>query len=301
MDEQHQSGFTDLAGFELVSVVVPVLNEAEMLPTQLEALASQTYRGAWEVVVADNGSDDGTAEAALGWSDRLPGLRVVYAPERRNRSYALNMGARAARGDFIAVCDADDVVEPRWLEALVEVGRTCDIVGGSLDRTSLNSAMAQSWRPGPNKKAQPIFLGMLPYAPGGNCGVRTEVFRALGGWREAFVSGQDTDFSWRAQLASYSLCYARHAVVRYRYREDLRAHARQFFRYGQDQPRLYRHYRDLGMPRSSLRVAWRQWAWTAAHIGDLRGSSQKKGIWIRKAAYRWGRLVGSIRQRVLFL
>ncbi|MEA2353166.1 MAG: hypothetical protein QOJ14_1580, partial [Thermoleophilaceae bacterium] len=40
----------------LISVVVPLLDDAEHLPDQLEALAAQDYAGRWEVIVADNGS-----------------------------------------------------------------------------------------------------------------------------------------------------------------------------------------------------------------------------------------------------
>ncbi|MGH8872817.1 MAG: glycosyltransferase [Acidimicrobiia bacterium] len=299
MEERHETEISTNPGFELVTVLIPVLNAAGTLQMQLEALASQTYRGPWEVVVVDNGSSDGSDEIALGWSDRLPSLRLVRALDRKGCSYARNVGARAARGDFLAICDADDVVEPRWLEAMAEAGRTCDIVGGRLDRVTLNSPLARSWRPPPDDDSLPT-LEYLPYAVGANCGVRTEVFRALGGWREDYaICGDDVDFSWRAQLASYRLCYAPEAVIRYRFREDPRATARQFFNYGRVQPRLYRDYRERGMSRNPKR-AFRDWFWLARHVGDLVGSLTRKGFWMRRAAYRWGRLLGSIRERVWY-
>ena len=136
------------------------------------------------MVVVDNGSSDGSDDMALAWSDRLPDLRVVYALDRTGCSHARNVGARAARGDFLAICDADDVVEPRWLEAMVEAGRRCDIVGGRLDQISLNSPLARSWRPSLPEDHLQVAFGFLPYAVGGNCGIRVEVLRALGGWRE---------------------------------------------------------------------------------------------------------------------
>jgi glycosyltransferase involved in cell wall biosynthesis len=285
-----------------VTVLIPVLDAAGTLPMQMEALAAQTYRGAWEVVVVDNGSTDGSDQIALGWSDRLPDLRVVYARDRKGCSHARNVGARAARGDFLAFCDADDVVEPGWLEAMAEAGRACDIVGGRLDQVTLNSPLARSMRPALRDDGLQVAFGFLPYAVGANCGVRTEVFRALGGWREDLAAcGDDTEFSWRAQLGSYRLCYVPEAVVRYRFRESPRAVARQFLNYGRVQPRLYRDYRDRGMGRSSLKWAAREWGWLGWHIGDLFGSSERKGVWMRRAAYRWGRLTSSIRQRVLFL
>jgi glycosyltransferase involved in cell wall biosynthesis len=299
MEERHETETSTVPSFELVSVVIPVLNAAGTLPMQLEALTSQTYTGAWEVVVVDNGSSDGSDEIAFGWSHRLPHLRVVYALDRKGCSHARNVGARAARGDFLAICDADDVVEPGWLEAMAEAGRTCDIVGGRLDRVSLNSPLARSWRPPPSDDTLPS-LGFLPYAVGANCGVRTKVFRALGGWNEDLaVCGDDVDFSWRAQLSSYRLCYAQGAVVRYRFREDPRDTARQFFNYGRVQPALYRDYRDRGMSRN-LRWAFREWLWLVRHVGDLMGSAPRKGVWMRRAAFRGGRLLGSVRVRVWY-
>ncbi len=59
----------------LVSVVIPALNTAEHLESQLSALAAQDYAGVWEVVVADNGSIDSTASVAGAWVNRLPGSK----------------------------------------------------------------------------------------------------------------------------------------------------------------------------------------------------------------------------------
>lgn len=297
---------SDAAGrrdsFDLVSVVIPVLDTARTLGEQLEALSVQSYRETWEVVVVDNGSSDGTDELALSWSDRLPRLRLVYALERQSLSHARNVGSRVAEGDFLAFCDGDDVVEPGWLEALVDVGKSCDVVGGRLDWVSLNSPLARAWRPPPADDDLPVSLGFLTYAVGANCGVRAEVVRALGGWREELtVCGDDIDFSWRAQLASYKLCYAPEAVVRYRYRDDAKATARQFYNYGRAQPVRYKQYRKYGIPPNDWKWAIREWMLIVLHSTDLFRSDERKGIWMRKAAYRLGRLSGSLREGVLYL
>lgn len=287
--------------FELTSVIIPVFNEAEHLPSQLAALEGQTYEGAWEVVVADNGSTDGSDDIARSWADRLPDLRVVYGSDKQGCGYARNVGARAARGDFIVVCDADDVVGPGWLEAMVEAGRLYDVVGGRLETSTLNSPSVESWRPPQGVDGLPSPIGFLPHAPGGNCGVRTEVFHDLGGWREDLESGDDVDFSWRAHLASYRLGYAPDAVVHYRFRDDPWVTARQAFHYGLVQPLLYREYRSSGMARSSIGYALRSWARVIKHIGAMIRSGEDKGLWLRKAGLRAGRLVGSLRYRTLYL
>src|SRR4051812_28957961 len=98
---------------DLVSVVIPARNAARLLPLQLAALAKQTYAGTWEVVVADHRSADGTARVASEWAARLPCLRVVSVGRRGGANVARNEGARAARGEVLAFCDADDVASPR--------------------------------------------------------------------------------------------------------------------------------------------------------------------------------------------
>src|SRR5216110_1235211 len=62
-----------------VSVVIPCLNSADQLPVQLWALAREKRRGWCEVVIADNGSTDGTREGVEEFNDRLPRLLVVDA------------------------------------------------------------------------------------------------------------------------------------------------------------------------------------------------------------------------------
>jgi len=286
----------------LVTVVLPVLNSAETLPQQLEALSRQTYRGPWEMVIVDNGSSDGSDVIARAWSDRLPALRVVHALQRRGCSHARNVGARLARGEFIVTCDADDVVAPEWLEAMVEAGRSCDIVGGRLEQESLNSPRTRSWRPSFPSDDLPVALNFLPYAVGANVGVRRDVFQALGGWNEDLsVCGDDVEFSWRAQLADYRVCFASGAVIRYRFRDRPLDAARQFFNYGRVEPHLYLLYRERGLARSSTRKAIRDWAWIVLRVGDLFRSADRRGAWLRRFAYRRGRLMGSMRERVLFL
>jgi glycosyltransferase involved in cell wall biosynthesis len=101
-----------------VSVVIPCLNEAPSIARCVQAahdaLGSQGLRG--EVIVADNGSDDGSAELA-----RDAGALVVFEP-RRGYGSAYLAGFAAARGDYIVMADADLTYDfgdiPRFVERL---------------------------------------------------------------------------------------------------------------------------------------------------------------------------------------
>jgi rSAM/selenodomain-associated transferase 2 len=86
-----------------LSVVIPALNAAGMLPSCVGALRGLPG----EVVVVDGGSADGTAEVAA----RL-GALVVHAPHGRGRQIAA--GVAAARGEWLLLLHADTVLAPGW-------------------------------------------------------------------------------------------------------------------------------------------------------------------------------------------
>ncbi len=278
---------------------MPVRNGGGTLGQQLEALGRQTYQGAWEVIVADNGSVDDTRKVAEGFVGRLPGLRVVDASRCPGICVARNVGSGAARGQFLAYCDADDEATEGWLAGLVTTAAAHDLVGGRIDHVSLNDRMTQTWRDTLAVDGLPSKLGFLSYAVGSNVGVWSDVLRALGGWNEEYDhSGDDVELSWRAQLAGYSLGFAPNAVMRYRHRHDLRGMMKQAYLYGLSDARVYCQFRSAGvLPRSSSGGV-KAWARLVARLPDLLGSKTLRGRWLRQACLRWGRLRGSARHRV---
>ena len=98
-----------------LSIVVPALNEAAAIEPTLLALAPLRARGA-EVIVADGGSTDGTAERARPFADR-----VLIAP--RGRARQMNAGAALAAGDVLLFLHADTLL-PADADRLV--GRAAD-------------------------------------------------------------------------------------------------------------------------------------------------------------------------------
>ena len=288
----------------MLTVVMPLHDGAATVGRQLDALAGQDCRHPWELVVADNGSGDGGPDLVGRWRDRIPGLRVVDASARRGAAAARNLGAAAARGDALAFCDADDVVAPGWLEALAGALERHELVAGACDHLALNAAGRADWHARSFETAAPVAMGFLPYATSANMAISRDAFTAAGGFDEGFArlgaAGEDIDLSWRLQLGGRELCFEPAALVYYRHRRDLRGVWRQNATYGMADVLLYKRFRAHGVRPRPLARALRGYAGLALRAPAL-ASRGSRGVWLRDAGHRWGRLRGSVRERVAFL
>lgn len=281
-----------------VSVIIPVRDSAATLGRQLRALSRQGYTGDWEVIVADNGSRDGLRAVVGQHGPLLPRLRVVDAGPDPGVSRARNAGARAANGDLILVCDADDEVTPGWIQAMVEASRQHDLVGGPLEPQGLNDSTLLGTRYLSSEGAWQD--DPLPWVPGANCGIWREVWRLVGGWDESSKTEDDLDLSWRVQLAGFTIGSAPGAKVRYAFRQGPVANLRQAFSYSRGKARAYRRYRAVGMPRRPVSAALKSWAWAVIHSLDAVGPDPARTFWFRHVGRQLGRALGSIEQRVVY-
>lgn len=282
-----------------LSVVIPCYNAEATLGEQLGAVAEQSWPGEWEVVVADNGSTDGSRQVAESFRGRLPSLSVVDASGRGGPGHSRNVGAAHARGDALVFCDADDVVAPGWLRAMGEALTEHALVSARYDADRLNppavvEARGRHQTEGVNPYTYPPYL---PHAGGGGLGVHRRLHRQIGGFDEDLPALEDTDYCWRLQLAGEELVPVPDALVHIRYRPDLRGHFRQTARFGEYNVLLYKRYRERGMPRLSPLVGLAKWARLALTSPQLLTASGR-GRWLGQLAWRWGRLVGCVKHRV---
>ncbi len=100
-----------------VSVIIPSYRRADRVRDSIESVLAQTFSDL-EVIVVDDGSDDGTDKVVEAVEDTR--VRYVSHPTNRGGNAARNTGIRHARGDLIAFLDSDDVWEPDKLESQVE-------------------------------------------------------------------------------------------------------------------------------------------------------------------------------------
>jgi glycosyltransferase involved in cell wall biosynthesis len=273
------------------------LNAGTTLAEQLHALAGQDYAGTWEVLIADNGSADDTAQVAMEWQDRLPTIRVVSCGERHSRAFACNTGTNLARADLIAYCDADDVVSPGWLSALVSALACDGLATGPIDFARLNAPALYGWRRVTGWQSLPNWHGFLPTALGANLSVRREVFDRVGGFSESNQYGEDFNFVWRAQLSGATLGFAPEATVHWRLRSTPAAWFHRYVQFGESDVLHFVQFADFGMPRWAGQL--RRWLAVAAWPMVLFESYRY--LWLTEAGITVGRIRGSCRNRVLYL
>lgn len=283
-----------------LSVVIACFNAEPWIGDQLEALATQQWSEPWEIIVVNNRCTDGSMAVVERYRQRIPRLYVRQAAEKQGQPYALNVGARAARGIWLAFCDADDVVAEGWVAGMAEALATHAFVSGPHEVTRLNRSMLQRGRgnaqpTGVQQYTDPPFL---PHAGSGNMGVHRAVFESLGGFDESMPALFDTDFCWRAQLSGIPLVAAPKAILHVRYREDAHALYRQAKVYGEYNVFIYRRYRIRGMPRLDWMRGVKAWIDLVRDASDLFAKEQRAS-WVWELGWRLGRLKGCLKYRVL--
>ena len=99
----------------LFSVIIPLYNKAPYVGKTIESVLGQTL-GNYELIIIDNGSNDGSSEIVAGFTD--PRIRIVRLEENVGVSNARNKGVELSTAPYITFLDADDWWEPTFLEEM---------------------------------------------------------------------------------------------------------------------------------------------------------------------------------------
>ena len=172
-----------------ISVIVPTYNEAEYLPKLLDCLKDQTFKN-FEIVVADNDSDDGTREIATSYGARLaPG---GLPGEGRNR------GAAEAKGDYFFFFDADVKFSKHFLKKALKEMKNRDAELATCETLPLSNLHLDRFMHSFANFFVKLHLEDDPHAPGFCILVSRRVFEAVGGFDESLKLAEDHDFVRRA-------------------------------------------------------------------------------------------------------
>lgn len=283
-----------------LAVIIPAHNAAPELETQLEALVEQAWHGKWEVLVANNNSTDNTAALVTKYSDLYPNVRLVDASGPAGAGYARNVAMSASAARAFAFCDADDEVQPGWVAAMGEALDADPLVGGALLYDGLNPEWIQKAFYSSPPTGLETFEGIFPFAATCNLGARREVIEQAGDFDVDFITGQDVEFCLRAWLAGFQMTYAPEAVIQYRYRPSLSGLWKRSRQYGAVGPRISKLLVENGCERPSSLRGTRNWLWLLRHLGDL-GNRSSRAHWVVVAGSKLGRIIGSFKERHLYL
>jgi len=214
-----------------VSVVVVNYNGAQHLEACFESLLAQDYpRECVELILVDNGSSDGSLELMAG---RFPTVSVVANDTNRGFSPAVNQGAQAASGVYVALINNDARADAGWLREMVALaearraegvvcvgavmldwdGKHIDFVGGGINfyghgHQVYHKLLVDAVKPQHSE---------LLFACGGAMLVDRQIFLELGGFDDDyFAYFEDIDFGWRLWIAGYRVLLAPKAIVYHR-------------------------------------------------------------------------------------
>ena len=120
------------ATLPLVSIIVPVFNEAGTVAAVVERLLTIAFSAPSEIIVVNDGSTDGT-RAALERLQPTAAIQIFHIDRNRRKGYAVRQGFARARGSVVAIQDADLELDPAQLPDLVDpvLRGEADVVYGS--------------------------------------------------------------------------------------------------------------------------------------------------------------------------
>lgn len=240
-----------------VSIIIPCFNGMRTLQGCLESLLALAEDSpSHEIIMVDNGSNDGSAETASSYDK----VTVLFELEQRGPAAARNRGAASARGEILAFIDIDCIVSPNWLKHLVPLfsdPKTAG-AGGSIVGTEPKNDV-QRWMNRANilDQKRAVEHPFMPYLQTANALFRADAFHRAGGFDTQLICGEDCDLSWRIQKETgMTIAYCPDAVVHHDHRASVRG--------------LYRQSKKNAMAGALLSAKWKD---------ALPGKSWKTSVW----------------------
>ncbi len=229
LDNQSNIGCVD--GRPLVSVIMGVYNCEKTIGEAVKCILDQTYTN-WELILCDDGSQDGSYEVISAIRERFPEkVRVLKNEANKGLNFTLNRCLKEARGEFIARMDGDDICSRDRLQkeaAVLLADETIDIVSTDMDYFDEGGTCGMLQHP-----VEPSFRDFMKESPfcHAPCMVRKRAYDAVGGYSDdpKTLRVEDYDLWVRMYGAGFRGKNIHEAL--YSMRDDRNAYARRKFKY----------------------------------------------------------------------
>lgn len=288
-----------------VSVVMPCFNAEKYIRPAIESILNQTF-GDFELITVEDGSSDRTHEIISEYAGRDRRLIPIFNDENIGLTASLNKGIDAARGEFIARMDADDISYPERFEkqvAYLRANPDVCMVATSRERIDEdgNILSRKSFEPGKEKLRERMKVTCS--VPHGSIMFRRKEVIELGKYREGILYAEDYDL-WLRMIEKYNIDVLPDILFKFRLTTECRSIAesrqdkyyhnlvRQFARerelHGKDsydehlskrvpvetseerRKEIYHLHRGLEYMRSDFRREARREFWLCARMRPLR-------------------------------
>jgi len=239
---------TDSGRRPYLTVVVPAYNEAADIHRTLESITSANYPGKREIIVVDDGSSDGTSDVVRRFMKSTKGVRLMRT-RHVGKAKAVNAAIRKARGEIVAVLDADTEIDRN---ALVEIVKPFSEIGTAAVSTTVRVratrnpltwiqefeyAISSGWRfVADNARGSCVVPGF--------CAFRKSMLLDVGGMK-GDTAVEDYDICMYLKKAGYHIRMAPRAVAYTVVPETLRGLLKQRFRWARGTLQMLRKHRDV--------------------------------------------------------
>lgn len=289
--------------FPLVSVIMPIRNEAGFIERSLEAVLAQDYpHDCFEVLIADGMSTDCTREIIHRVTEEHPDIavRIIDNPGKIVPT-GFNAALAQARGEIIVRVDGHTIIDSSYLrECVSALGRSgADNVGGRMDAVGTTSfgqvvALATS-SPFGVGGARFHYSDQESWVDTVYMGVwRRGLFERLGGFDEELVRNQDDEFNYRTRAVGGKILLNPNIRSRYFNRSTPRALWRQYYQYGFYKVRVLQKHPAQMRPRQFVPPLFALGTLLGAALAPL--SKPLRRLWqMGLAAYALANIAASVK------
>lgn len=224
--------------FPAVSVIAPVLNEADHLTGAVAAVLEQEYSGEIELILALGPSHDATNEIAEKLAAADSRIHLIDNPTGRTAN-ALNLAIKKSKFDYIVRIDGHSEIDSQYIARAITTlfDKGAVNVGGVMaaeGKTNFQKAVARAMRSflgvgnsrfhigGGAAEVDTVYLGVF----------KKSAILAIGGFDERFTRAQDWELNFRLRKNGGKIWFNPELKVVYRPRKNLRQLSKQYFEYG---------------------------------------------------------------------